>query len=291
MKKIVGTGLSGLVGSRIQELLTDYEFEDISRRTGTNITDKEAVLNRIKNSPAEVVLHLAAKANVDACEQDKHLGENGEAWQINVVGTENVVAAVKATGKRLIFISTDFVFDGENPPVGGYTELDIPSPINWYAQTKYEAEQRVLNEDIASCVVRIAYPYRAAFEKNDFMRAIKNRLENNQPIAGVIDHTFCPTFTDDIALALDLLITENATGMYHVTGSEKLSPYDGAMTIAEVWNLDKSFISETTRAEYFKDKAVRPFNLSMNNDKLKQLGIHPSTFQEGLRKIKNQLRT
>src|SRR6185437_1834106 len=101
----------------------------------------------------------AAKVDVDGCEQDKHLGEDGEAWQINVVGTENVVAAVKATGKRLIFISTDFVFDGENPPHGGYTETDTPSPINWYGQTKYEAEQRVLNEDIASCVVRIAYPY------------------------------------------------------------------------------------------------------------------------------------
>src|SRR5690349_7159093 len=143
--KIAGTGLSGLVGSRIQELLKNYEFEDISRRTGTNITDKEAVLHRIKNSNADVVLHLAAKADVDGCETDKHLGEKGEAWQINVVGTENVVAAVKETRKKLMYISTDFVFDGEKSPYGGYSEQDDPNPINWYAQTKYEAEQRVEN--------------------------------------------------------------------------------------------------------------------------------------------------
>lgn len=287
--KIIGTGLSGLVGSRIQELLKDHEFEDISRKTGTNITDKEAVLDRIKHSHADVVLHLAAKADVDGCELDKHLGEKGKAWQINVVGTEHVVAAVKATSKHLMYISTDFVFDGENPPIGGYTEDDEPHPINWYAQTKYEGEQRVLNEEIASTIVRIAYPYRASFEKNDFYRAIKSRLEIGQSIAGVIDHTFCPTFIDDLAFALDTLIKEKAKGIYHVTGSEKLSPYDAAVTIAEVFDLDKHLISETTRAEYFKNKAVRPFDLSMNNDRIRSLGVQMRGFRESLEEVRKQL--
>lgn len=286
---IVGTGLSGLVGSRIQELLTGYEFEDISRKTGTNITDKEAVLARIERSDAEIVLHMAAKADVDGCEAEMHAGEGSEAWQINVIGTENVVAAVKATGKRLIAISTDFVFDGENTPHGGYTEDDEPDPINWYAKTKWEAEERIQNEDIDYCIARIAYPYRACYEKKDFFRAMKSRLENNQPIAGVTDHTFCPTYIDDIANGLKSLFEHQVTGIYHLTGSDAISPYEAAMTIADIFGLDTNLISPTTRAEYFQGKAPRPFNLMMNNDKIKTLGVVMKGFREGLEEVKKQI--
>lgn len=287
--KIIGTGLSGLVGSRVVELLSsEYSFEDISRKTGTDITDADGVLDRLKTSDAEYVIHMAAYTNVDGAEEQKTLGENSEPWKINVVGTENVVQAVEATGKKLIYISTDFVFDGTNVPDRGYTEEDTPHPVNWYAETKYEGEKRVQNALIPWTVIRLAYPYRANFEKNDFFRAMKNRLAQGGEIKGITDHTYCPTFIDDVALALDALISQNKTGIYHVTGDEALSPYTAALKIAETFDLDKNLIGTTTRAEYFAGKAERPLDLSMNNAKIKSLGVMMHGFTEGLHIIKQQ---
>lgn len=288
--KIIGTGLSGLVGSRITELLgSSYEFEDISRKTGTDITNNTDVRSRMEYSDASIVLHMAAFTNVDGAEEQKDLGEESDVWEINVIGTENVIQAAEETGKKLIFVSTDFVFDGKETPTGGYTEEDMPHPINWYAKTKYEAELRVQQAQTPWIITRIAYPYRAAYEKNDFFRAIKGRLEQHQSVAAIADHIYCPTFIDDIAGGLDALIQNDAMGIYHMTGGEALSPYDATLEIAKVFGLDTSLISSTTRAEYFKGKADRPFDLSMNNAKIKSLGVNMKSFQEGLETIKKQL--
>lgn len=288
--KIIGTGLSGLVGSRVVELLgQDYDFEDISRKTGTDITDGNAVLERLQKSDAEWVIHMAAYTNVDGAEAEKDLKEQSESWKINVLGTENVVRAAEKTGKKIVYISTDFVFDGENAPKGGYTEEDTPNPINWYATTKHEGELRIQQSHAPWIITRIAYPYRAKFEKNDFMRAMKGRLEQGLGIKAITDHIYSPTFIDDVSFALDALLQQDARGIYHVTGSQFLSPHDAAMSIASEFGLDKNLIGTTTRDEYFSGKAKRPFDLSMNNAKIKSLGVVMKGFTEGLREIKKQL--
>lgn len=287
-QKIFGIGISGLVGTRIQELLQDrYSFDNLSLDTGVNITDPTTLDVIRKDTQHSVVLHLAAKADVDGCEKDKELGEEGAAYQINVKGTENVVNACRDAGKKIIYISTDFVFDGENTPEGGYTEKDTPNPINWYAKTKYLGEEIVRNSGLPFLIVRIAYPYqKEEFAlKKDFAHAMLGRLQNNQPIAGVIDHLMSPTYLDDIALALGVLIEKKQTGIFHVVGSEFISPYDAALQIAETFNLDKSLINKTTRAEYFAGKAPRPFNLSLNNDRIEQLGVQMRGFSAGLREL------
>ncbi len=287
--KIIGTGLSGLVGSRVVELLGDtYEFEDISRKTGTDITDTDAVLKRLQNSQAEVVIHMAAYTNVDGAEAEKEKQEESESWKINVLGTENVVNAAESTGKKVIFISTDFVFDGKNTPEGGYTEENTPNPVNWYAKTKYEAEKKIIESRTPWVIARIAYPYRAQFEKNDFFRAIFGRLQSGQFVRAVADHRFSPTFIDDIAFSLDVLIKTQTSGIYHVVGSASLSPYEAALKIAQTFGFTENLVQETTRAEYFAGKAERPFDLSMNNGKIKSLGVSMQSFIEGLALIKAQ---
>ena len=287
--KILGTGLDGLVGSRIVELLSNkYEFENLSLSTGLDITNRDAVLESIKSSDAQIALHLAAKTNVDGCELDKALREKGDAWKINVLGTQNVVDGCKQSNKKLVYISTDFVFDGVNPPAGGYSEEDIPNPINWYAKTKYEGEKIVQNFKSPWIIARIAYPYRAKFERLDFARGILKRLQEGLPVTAVKDHIFTPTFIDDIAFASDALIKNNCTGIFHVVGSQSLTPFDAATLIAKEFNLGESKISKTTRAEYFNNKAPRPFQLALKNDKIERLGIKMRTFEEGLREIKRQ---
>lgn len=284
--KILGTGLTGLVGSRIVELLGNkYDFENLSRSSGFNITDKNQVLEKIKNSNAQIVLHLAAKTDVDGCEKDKILGQEGGAWKINVEGTRNVAEVCQATNKKLIYISTDFVFDGTNPPAGGYSEEDIPNPINWYAKTKYEGEKIVQNLKTPWMIIRIAYPYRSQFERLDFARAILNRLKEGFPIAAVTDHIFTPTYIDDIASVFDILIEKNSQGIFHVVGSQHLTPFDASLLIAKEFGLDSSKITKTTRAEFFNNRAPRPFQLALKNDKIEKLGIKMKTFEEGLREI------
>lgn len=291
--KILGTGLTGLVGSRIVELLQDkYEFENISYETGIDITNKSQVEKIIVDSPAGVILHLAAKADVDGCEKDKILGEKGDAWRINVDGTKNIVEACQKSVKKIIYISTDFVFDGTKD---FYLEDDLPNPINWYGQTKYEAEKIITNSSLQDkqlpyLICRLAFPYRASFEiKKDLVRAVLEKLKNGQEATMVSDQIITPTFIDDLAGALDFLITNDLTGTYHLVGSSSHPPFEIGQMIAQTFDLNEKLIKETTGDVYFKERAPRPFKLALKNDKLTRLGFKMSTLNEGLRRVKEQL--
>lgn len=304
--KILGIGLSGLVGSRIVALLgSTHEFSAISTSSGVDITQKQQVHDAITSSNASVVLHLAAKTDVNGCEEDKQKDltiqtlpqeqqeiqwmQHKTAWAVNVVGTENVVHACEASGKKLIAISTDFVFDGTISEDDAYTEESVPHPLNWYGQTKYMAEQMVEKATIPWVILRIAYPYRSQFTKNDFVRAVLGRLQKAEGVTMVTDHVMSPTFIDDIAFALDQVMKQEATGMFHCVGSQWITPYDAAVAIAKTFHIDVSLIEKTTRAEYFASKAQRPFRLQLKNDKIRGLGVSMVSFEEGLHKIKSQL--
>jgi dTDP-4-dehydrorhamnose reductase len=298
--KILVTGSTGLVGSRFAELLEDaYEFQSI----GVDILEKKAVLGAISASDANIVLHMAAKTNVDGCEKDKEKDkeildlinskEQEEAWMrektawaVNVFGTENIIEACQKTHKKIVYFSTDFVFDGKK---NTYSEEDTPAPVNWYARTKYEGEKLIQASGLDYIIARSAYPYRAYFERNDFVRVLIAKLEKSEKLNMVTDHIVTPTFIDDIVNALDVLIHLNQRGIFHVVGSQAVTPYEAALKIAQTFNLDVSLISKTTRREYFAGKAARPFCLNLKNDKIGRLGIEMSTFDKGLIEVKNQI--
>ena len=165
--KVIGTGLSGLVGSRVTQLLSSqFEFEDLSLSKGVDITNQDQIKEIISSSTSPLILHMAAKTDVDSCEDDKFLGDEGTAWKVNVEATANIAQIARLTGKRVIYISTDFVFDGTKE---GFTEEDEPNPVNWYAQTKYEGEKIIGELKTPWIIARIAYPYRANFIKLDFL--------------------------------------------------------------------------------------------------------------------------
>lgn len=305
---ILTIGGNGLVGSRVRELLADdYNFEDASRRSGLDITNADQVAEKIKSSSASVVIHFAAKADVEGCEKDREddtkiLGYTDRkkqeesfatmqtAWAVNVIGTRNVAKACEQNGKKLLYISTDFVFGSEEPKDGGFIEEDMPGPVNWYGQTKYEGEKIIQGLKTPWIIIRIAYPYRARFDtKKDFVRVFLSLLQQGKQLKLITDHLNNATFVDDIAFAIDQLIQQNAAGIYHVTGSQSLSPYEQGIKITEIFNLDKNLIGQTTRAEFFKDRAPRPFSLAMNNAKIRKLDVNMRTFEEGLVEIKRQI--
>ncbi len=271
------------------ELLKDrYEFEKISYEDGVDITNKSQVEEAILKSDAEIVLHLAAKTDVDGCEKDKVLGVEGDAWKINVEGTRNIVEACQRSNKKIIYVSTDFVFDGKQQ--NSYSEEDQPNPINWYAQTKFEGEKIVTSSKIPYLVCRIAFPYRAFFAgKKDLITAIREKLQNGEKISVIEDEVVTPTFVDDIAFALDQLIKLKVVGVYHMVGSSFHTPFEIAKMVANAFNLDKSLIGRTAREEYYRNRAPRPFSLAIKNDKLTKLGFQMKTFSQGLKIIKEQI--
>ena len=277
--QILITGASGLVGSRIVELLTNYNFEE----SIVDITDKDSIIGKIKDSNASIVLHLAAKTDVDGCEKDKGQAESGDAWKINVLGTKNIVDGCLGSRKKLIYISTDFIFDGEKKDP--YMEEDLANPVNWYGRTKYEGEKLVLSSNLDFIIARIAYPYRSDFERLDFVRKFIKLISEGKSVSMVTDHVMTPTYIDDIAQALDILIRNKTTGVYHVVGSQFINPYEIGLRLADKLGISKTQIKQTTREEFFKDRAPRPFHLALKNDKIKGLGVKMRTFEEGLLEV------
>lgn len=286
--KVLGTGLTGLVGSRVVELLSpQYIFENLSLETGVDITNKELVDEHVNNSDAPWVMHFAGATDVDGCEKDRLLREEGNAWRVNVTATEYIAEACLRTHKNLLYISTDFVFDGT---ASEYHEEDTPHPLSWYAITKYEGEKRVSVLGDKAIIMRITIPYRAKNPtKPDFVHRIIETLKNQKVVASPSDQIFVPTFIDDIAIALKTLMEKQVSGVYHVVGSQALSPYEAALKIAGTFGLNKELVKETTFADYFKNRAPRPFHLNTKNDKISKLGIKMLTFDEGLEAIKKQL--
>lgn len=286
--KIFGIGISGLIGSRVVELLSDeFSFRNLSTETGVDITQPETLSVIEQDTEHPIVIHFAAKTDVDGCEQDKAQGKDGAAWKINVTGTENVVRACKTSGKKLIYISTDFVFNGEKPEGEFYTEDDTPDPRNWYGVTKWEGEKAVQEANMPYAILRPAYPYRSPFpQKKDLVQAIKSRLESGQSVAAVTDHLMCPTYVDDFSEALRQIVNQEKTGIFHTVGSQVVSPYQLAVAIAEEFALNPDLITKTTREDFFTGRAERPFNLSLDNAKIEKLGVSMRSITAGLEALK-----
>jgi dTDP-4-dehydrorhamnose reductase len=285
--KIIGTGLSGLVGSRVTELLSpEYSFENYSLETGVDITDESAIRSRIRQSDAPWMFHFAAYTNVQGAEAERALGSDSAAWKVNVIATEHIAKMCRETGKHLIYIDTDYAFDGAKKE---YTESDAPNPQGWYAMTKYEGAKRVLALDTLGLVIRISNPYRAnPVGKKDFAHKILERLQANQEIVAATDQLFVPTFIDDIAVAVDTLVKQNATGIYHVVGSSALSPYDAAAVIAQTYGCPTELVKKTSFQTYFAGRAPVPQWAALTNDKITKLGVVMHSFADGMKEVKKQ---
>ncbi len=287
--KILGTGLSGLVGSRIVELNPEYQFTDLSLDTGYNILKLDSLEPAFKSFLGDTVIHLAAFTDTGSAWEQRG-NKDTLCYQLNVIGTQNIVNLCQKYNKYLIHISTDFVFDGTKKTK--YTEEDLPNPIDWYGQTKYLAEKLILSSNLPASILRIAYPYRSKFDsKLDIVRKMKSKIELSENLNLFDDQTITPTFIDDIAFAIKSFFEKKFQGIFHLVGSSFESPYKMAITIADLFDLNKSKIVATKLSEYLRNKNNRPFaqNINMSNDKITTLGIKMKNFQDGLREIKRQI--
>ena len=305
MKKhtVAITGSTGLIGSRIVELLSDKcDFIPLRQEDGIDITKLSALSSKLSALDFDFLLHLAAYTNVDGAESNKDLCHN-----INVVGTQNLFDMCQMKGAKMVLFSTDFVFDGKrvsshpelsegshhkfqvpnsqinsNTHLSTYVESSPCHPLSYYAQTKYESEQVVKD---AAMIIRLTTPYRAVFEpKKDIVRSIKSLLEQGKVLTMITDNLIVPTYIDDIAYAVGHLITHYSPEIFHAVGTTAHSAYDMGQMIAKRWNLDVSLIKPTTYAEYSHGRAAaRPQYAHIISTK--DLGVKMKGFEEGLRML------
>lgn len=289
MKALLTTGLNGLVGSKFAADFKDvYQFDNLDLRNPeqpTDITQYDQVLARFKQSTATHVIHLAAYTDVTGAWKQTD-DTTGIAYQVNVVGTENVVKAAEATNKHVIYVSTAYVFDGEKKEL--YTEEDAPKPIEWYGKTKYLAEEIVKKAQCPWTILRIDQPFRSDdFEKVDTAHRIINGIKAGSLYPQFTNHYFGPTFVDDFAKILDFVVRTSPTGIYHASSGESWTDYDFAVAINEMLNLGAE-IGKGDLEAYLASSA-RPYqrNTAMSNKKLLAiLDFEPKTIRQALSEIK-----
>ncbi len=289
--RIFITGANGLLGQKIVEQLVATNHELVATSKGENrngvrdgyeylsvdITDKDQVMSAISSFKPDVVINTAAMTNVDQCETDKEA-----CWLANFVAVENLVAACLENHAKLIHLSTDFVFDGENGP---YIETDTPKPLSYYGESKYQAELLVQNSGLKEwAIARTIIVYGTGYElsRGNIVFWVKQMLTDGKEITIVDDQFRSPTLADDLAAGCILIAEKKANGIFHLSGPEALSIYDLACTVADYYNLDKQLI-KPVKTGIFTQPAKRPLKTGFDISKAKQvLGYNPRTIKEAL---------
>lgn len=199
---VVVTGAGGQVGLALRPVLPEGRF---LTRDQLDVTDAAAVRRELNG--ADVVIHLAAMTNVDECERAP-----ARAFEVNAEGTRNVAEASAGHGARLIYVSTDYVFDGTKTVA--YGEDDPPAPLNEYGCSKVEGEGHVAAEP-ANLIVRSSWVYG---QGTNFIRTIVGAARRGAPLRVVDDQRGRPTSADELAAALAFLVASDESGVLHVTG-------------------------------------------------------------------------
>lgn len=231
--------------------------------------DKTKVDETLARLVPEVVIDTAALHNVDYCESHQ-----AEAWAINVEGSKNLAEAAMKIGAKIVYISTDYVFDGAK---GNYTERDAPNPISYYGVTKTEAEKAVAAANKNHLIIRPALVYSwvnlssstasASGKPLNFAMWAVQKLSNAEPIKIVDDQFASPTLADSLAGTVLHAIERELTGLYHIAGKDRMNRYQFTQKLAEHLHLDKKLITPTKSAD-LKQVAKRPLDSSLNVEKI-----------------------
>jgi dTDP-4-dehydrorhamnose reductase len=295
--KILVTGSNGLLGQKLSALIQQHpEIHLIATARGESaikiergeyhsldITDEKAVIDLVTKLKPDVIINGAAMTHVDKCELEK------EACRIaNVIAVENIVQACEANKTRLVHVSTDFIFDGSYGPLD---ENAIPSPVNYYGESKLAGEKVIMASKLEWCITRtvLVYGITADLSRSNIVLWVKESLEKGKTIQVVNDQWRTPTLAEDLATGCFLAASKKAKGIYNISGSDFITPYDIAIMTAEYFNLDQGLI-KTADSTTFKQPAKRPLKTGFIIEKAKRdLGYHPHTFQQGLEIVASQI--
>ncbi len=224
-----------------------------------------------------VVAVPAANPYVDYCELHPE-----ETRRVNVEGTLHVAQVCRELGARMIFYSSDYVFDGVK---GHYTEEDVPCPINEYGRQKSETERGVLAADPRNLVIRTAGAYGWQWELKNFVLQVRKNLSEGKPMRVAGDVRYNPTYVENLAEITVALIEAGASGIFHVVGATEIARAEFAQRAARAFGLDAALI-QTVPVGEFKSPTARPKQSSLRTDKVRQVvPIAPIGVDEGLKRM------
>ena len=276
--RILITGGSGLFGEKIAEKAIERGHKVYScynRNTPTNGTplkmnleDNKKTTESIHSCSPDLIIHSGAVTNVDYCEKNQAL-----AWKINVESTKTIAEYGKYRRTPIIFVSTDYVFSGEN---GNYQETDAPQPKNYYGLTKLAGEQ-IIRGSLLNTIIRpsVIFGVPNKSHRQDFAHWIIQSLNEKKTISVVTDQIVSPTMTTNLAEITLNIINEKKTGLFHTAGATQISRYDFALQLAERFDFDQRLIKKSKLSQ-INWYATRPKNTSLNVSKItSEIKIHP----------------
>ena len=291
--KILITGANGFLGYYLVEQLLAKKFSVIATGKGEcrlpfthdlnfqwltmDFTDPFSIHDVFENIKPDVVIHSGAMSKPDECEMDQM-----KAYLVNVEGTVQLLINSEELKSFFVFLSTDFVFDGER---GMYNEEDMPGPVNYYGRTKLEAEEAVKEYEHGWAIVRTVLVYGKNHSgHNNLLKIVREKMEKGEEYNVFDDQVRTPTYVEDLAKGIVSIIEKKATGVFHLSGKDILTPYLMTIKTAEYLKLNSSVIKKVTAAS-FSQPAKRPLKTGFIIDKArKKLGFEPISFEEGLKK-------
>ena len=291
--EILITGANGFLGFYLTEQLLAKNFPVIATGKGEcrlpfthdlnfqwlsmDFTDPFSIHDVFEKIKPDMIVHAGAMSKPDECEMDQV-----KAYLVNVEGTVQLLINSEELKSFFVFLSTDFVFDGER---GMYREDDVPNPVNYYGRTKLEAEEAVKEYEHGWAIVRTVLVYGKNHSgHNNILKIVEEKLEKGEEYNVVDDQVRTPTYVEDLAKGIVSIIEKKASGVFHLSGKDILTPYQMAIKTAEHLELDSSVLKKVTAAS-FTQPAKRPLKTGLIIDKArKELGFEPLTFEEGLKR-------
>jgi len=298
-KTILITGANGLLGQKLVELLVQESTVDLiatargeNRLPNTNgyryvsldITQSNEVNTVFETYKPDVVIHTAAMTNVDTCETDQSGCE-----LLNVTAVAFLIDACQKHDTFLCHLSTDFIFDGADGP---YTEEATPNPISVYGASKLRAEKLIEASSIRWAIARtvLVFGIVADMSRTNIILWVKKSLEDGKQINVVTDQFRTPTLAEDLAIGCWLIAQKETEGIFNISGSDFLTPYEMAIKTANYYGLPTDLIKQADSST-FSQPAKRPPRTGFTLDKaIRELGYQPRTFDEGIALMSKQIK-
>ncbi|MCK5233725.1 MAG: SDR family oxidoreductase [Candidatus Aenigmarchaeota archaeon] len=287
--RIIVVGASGLIGNiAFKEFSMDPAYDVFGTYFSQNtegllhldMMDKKEVGEVMSEINPDIIFHPAANANAEYCESHPV-----ETRKTNVDGSRNLIEAAKETGAKLVFFSSDYVFDGLDGP---YSEEDAPNPINEYGRQKLEIENLIRNALSNYLIIRTTVVYGWELKGKNFVIQVIRNLSNNLKMNVANDQFGSPTYANNMVQIVKELVGLNKTGLYNVVGRDVMDRYSFAKKVTGVFGLNADLIAPTT-TDKLGQKAKRPMKAGMKTTKVQNVvTTHILCVDDGLKEMKKE---
>jgi dTDP-4-dehydrorhamnose reductase len=268
-KGLLGRDLMGVLTSSFpDDAVIGWDIEDI------DIQKEGDTATKIEKLRPHIVIHVAAYTDVDGCELDEE-----KAFAVNAEGTKHIALAASRCQAKVVYLSTDYIFDGNKREP--YLENDLPSPLNVYGRSKWKGEQYIQEWMEDALIIRTQWLY-GSYGKN-FVTSILQQATEKKVLSIVNDQVGSPTYTADLAKAISILIGVDARGIFHVANSDLCTWYIFGQAILKLSGLDRVRVIPISSKEFGRP-AIRPSYSVLNCQKLKkETGLAMRPWSEALK--------